>query len=57
MKLKKIIIIPDVHGRTFWRNAVEKYRNVKDVHIVFLGDYVDPYQDIDYTKIPHHIKI
>lgn len=47
MKLKKIIIIPDVHGRTFWRNAVKKYRNVKDVHIVFLGDYIDPYQNID----------
>ena len=46
--MKKIIIIPDVHGRTFWREPIKKYKNVEDVHIVFLGDYLDPYEDIDY---------
>jgi hypothetical protein len=45
--MKKIIIIPDVHGRTFWKEPVYKYRNVEDVHIVFLGDYLDAYKDID----------
>lgn len=50
MKLKKIIIIPDVHGRTFWREVVKKYKNVEDVHIVFLGDYLDPYEDIDFIS-------
>lgn len=35
-----IIIIPDVHGRTFWREAVEKY---PDNDTIFLGDYLDPY--------------
>ena len=45
--MEKIIIIPDVHGRTFWKEAVYKYRNVEGVHIVFLGDYLDAYKDID----------
>lgn len=35
-----IIIIPDVHGRKFWREAVEKY---PDADTIFLGDYLDPY--------------
>lgn len=34
------IIIPDLHGRTFWRDAV---RGNEDKNIVFLGDYLDPY--------------
>lgn len=36
-----MIIIPDVHGRTFWKEAVEKANEGEK--IVFLGDYVDPY--------------
>lgn len=35
-----MIIIPDIHGRSFWKNAV-KGRETED--IVFLGDYLDPY--------------
>ena len=38
---KKILIIPDVHGRTFWKSAVESGDYEK---IVFLGDYTDPYE-------------
>lgn len=33
-----MIIIPDVHGRVFWKDAVKE-----DEKVVFLGDYVDPY--------------
>jgi len=33
-------IIPDIHGRTFWRKALEGRENGK---VVFLGDYLDPY--------------
>lgn len=36
----QVLIIPDVHGRTFWKEAVSKY---PDIPIVFLGDYLDPY--------------
>ena len=40
--MTKILIIPDVHGRKFWIDAVEKFKDeVSD--IVFLGDYLDPY--------------
>ena len=35
-----MIIIPDVHGRTFWKEAVKGRENEE---IIFLGDYVDPY--------------
>ena len=39
---KRILVIPDVHGRTFWKEPVGKYINVVD-RVVFLGDYLDPY--------------
>ena len=44
---RNIIVIPDLHGRTFWKNAVKKYQ---DHPIVFLGDYVDPYKDEGITN-------
>ena len=34
------IVIPDVHGRDFWRSAVRGREKEK---IIFLGDYVHPY--------------
>ena len=37
---KKCIVIPDVHGRKFWRAAVRGNENKR---IIFLGDYLDPY--------------
>lgn len=44
----KHIIIPDVHGRKFWRDVIDKYIN-EDVKIIFLGDYLDPYPDENIT--------
>lgn len=39
-----ILIIPDVHGRKFWRTAINN--NIDKVDkIIFLGDYLDPYGD------------
>ena len=38
-----MIIIPDVHGRDFWREAVSKREEGETV--VFLGDYCDPYTE------------
>lgn len=38
----KILICGDIHGRTFWKKAVEKYA-AECNRIVFLGDYLDPY--------------
>lgn len=36
-----MIVIPDVHGRSFWRQAFNEYLGKE--HILFLGDYLDPY--------------
>lgn len=41
--MKQVIIIPDIHGRTFWKAPIEKYKNDPDTHIVFMGDYLDTY--------------
>lgn len=45
-KVNKVLIIPDVHGRTFWKDAV---KGREDWKIVFLGDYLDPYRDDGIT--------
>lgn len=35
-----MIIIPDIHGRKFWKDAVKGNENEL---IIFLGDYLEPY--------------
>ena len=42
-----MIIIPDIHGRVFWKKPVEG--NLGKEHIIFLGDYVDPYEYEGFT--------
>ena len=42
----RILVVPDVHGRVFWKEPIKKYLNVVD-RVVFLGDYLDPYEDED----------
>lgn len=37
----KTVLIPDVHGRQFWKDALEYIEN--GIHTIFLGDYHDPY--------------
>ena len=44
----KYIVIPDVHGRDFWRDVVSEYIADNDIKFIFLGDYLDPY---DYEEI------
>ena len=41
--MKKILIIPDVHGRDFWKEPVKKVLEDINAHIIFLGDYTDGY--------------
>ena len=49
--MTKILIIPDVHGRRFWKKPCEELVDYVN-EIVFLGDYVDPYPyDFDPYKI------
>lgn len=41
----KILIIPDIHGRTFWREASKKFiEDNENGKVIFLGDYLDPYE-------------
>lgn len=42
----QVIVIPDVHGRSFWKNAIEKH---PETPIVFLGDYLNPYKSEGIT--------
>ena len=36
-----IAIIPDVHGRQFWKDIIPRKDEFEK--IIFLGDYLDPY--------------
>ena len=39
--MSKVLVLPDVHGREFWKKPCE---NIDDFDkVVFLGDYLDPY--------------
>lgn len=40
---KPILIIPDVHGRDFWKKPVMDFLEKEEGKIIFLGDYLDPY--------------
>ena len=45
MKKIEALVIPDVHGRAFWKEAINKFPKDQfpDLKIIFLGDYLDPY--------------
>lgn len=50
--MDKLLILPDIHGRTFWEKPcsdIDKYDK-----IVFLGDYLDPY-DFEGITVPEAI--
>ena len=42
MIIPKILILPDIHGRTFYKKALCEAVD-KGAEIVCLGDYLDPY--------------
>lgn len=41
-----MLIVPDVHGREFWKEPLGKYPYEE---VIFLGDYLDPYQEEGIT--------
>ena len=41
--MKRILIIPDVHGRDFWKEPVKQELKNNETSIIFLGDYTDCY--------------
>jgi hypothetical protein len=48
---KGILIIPDIHGRDFWKKAVASKDYDKNI---FLGDYTDPY---DFEGITDEVAV
>ena len=40
----KYLVIPDIHCRKFWRKAITDNADKVD-KVIFLGDYLDPYQN------------
>ena len=44
-----MLILPDIHGRDFWRKPVQETLKEGDEKIIFLGDYLDPYDDEGIT--------
>lgn len=51
----KLLLIPDVHGRHFWKEPVKEAIKSKDVHIIFLGDYVDSF-NVEGYKILQNLR-
>lgn len=49
MNKPEVLIFPDIHGRKFWKDAIDKFpkNQYPDLKIIFLGDYIDPYVDYD----------
>jgi hypothetical protein len=43
-----ILVIPDVHGREFWKHAIDHVDEYDK--IIFLGDYLDPY-DFEHITV------
>ena len=35
--MNKILVIPDIHGRSFWKDAVEKYADECDLIIFYIN--------------------
>jgi predicted phosphodiesterase len=45
--MEKFTVLGDIHGLTVWKDVVKKNPTGK---IIFLGDYLDPYQNISFEK-------
>jgi hypothetical protein len=43
--MDEILIVPDIHGRDFWKPALD-YNGM----VIFLGDYTDPYPHEGFTQ-------
>ena len=44
----KTVVIGDVHGLDTWRAIVDRH---KEEHIVFMGDYCDPYEEFSSEEL------
>lgn len=46
------LVLPDIHGRSFWKEAINEFpkESFNYLNIVFLGDYLDPYDFEGITR-------
>ena len=51
--MDKILVVPDVHGRMFWKKVIDS-----NLLVIFLGDYTDPYgyEGISKTQVINNFK-
>lgn len=54
MNESKIVAIGDVHGSDRWKHIVEQH---PDDRIVFLGDYLDPYQYVPEEELVRNLQL
>ena len=47
----EVLILPDIHSRSFWKEAVDKWTG----QIIFLGDYIDPYSFEWPDELPNSV--
>lgn len=47
----EILVLPDIHSRSFWKEAVDKWTG----QIIFLGDYIDPYSFEWPDELPNSV--
>jgi lipoate-protein ligase A len=45
--MSELLVLPDIHGRVFWKRPCEDIDSFK--RVVFLGDYTDPYSFEEIT--------
>jgi glutamate racemase len=50
---KPTVVLGDVHGLTYWKEAVAKN---PDCRYIFLGDYLDPYKNIAPKQLIDNLK-
>ena len=52
-KLRPIIVLGDIHGSMYWQKVVAEN---PDSRYIFLGDYLDPYDDIPNYQLLGNLK-
>ena len=52
----RILVIPDTHGRTFWKDVIKTHPIEDFDKVVFLGDYVDPYSSFEPISVEDTIQ-
>ena len=52
-KPRPTIVLGDIHGSTYWKTVVEENPSCR---YIFLGDYLDPYEDIPPWQLTANLK-